>query len=171
MKIKKALSLILTAAMTISLMVPVYAADEEITVFYTNDIHTHIDNGLDDENGLFYSKVAALKKSIPDAILVDAGDHLQGTAYGQMDKGMTIIEIMNATGYDLATFGNHEFDYGMTGTMAAINAAEFDYISCNFCNAENGIVGDSVVDSWKMLEVKDKKIAFIGITTPETFTL
>ena len=167
---KKLISVLLTTAMAASLSVPVLAANEEITVLYTNDIHSYIDNHLDEENGLTYSKVAALKDSIPETILVDAGDHLQGTAYGQMDEGMTMIELMNASDYDLATFGNHEFDYSMSGALAAVDAAEFDYISCNFCHAENGIVGDSVVEPWKMVEAKDKKIAFIGITTPETFT-
>ena len=167
---KKLISVLLTTAMAASLSVPVLAANEEITVLYTNDIHSYIDNHLDEENGLTYSKVAALKDSIPEAILVDAGDHLQGTAYGQMDEGMTMIKLMNAAEYDLATFGNHEFDYSMSGALAAVDAAVFDFISCNFCHAENGIVGDSVVEPWKMVEAKDKKIAFIGITTPETFT-
>ena len=106
----KLISLMLAAAMMVSFSVPVLASDEDITIFYTNDIHTYIDNHLDAENGLTYSKAAALKDSIPDAILVDAGDHLQGTAYGEMDQGMTMIKLMNEAGYDLATFGNHEFD-------------------------------------------------------------
>lgn len=167
---KKLISLLLAAAMTASFSVPALAADEEITVFYTNDIHTYVDNHLDDENGLTYSKAAALKDSIPEAILVDAGDHLQGTAYGEMDQGMTMIELMNEAGYDLATFGNHEFDYGMNGTLAAMDAAEFEYLSCNFCHEENGVTGETVAKGWKMLEAKDEKIAFIGITTPETIS-
>ncbi|WP_458408078.1 5'-nucleotidase C-terminal domain-containing protein [Anaerotignum sp.] len=167
---KKWLSILLAAAMTVSMTVPTLAADEDITIFYTNDIHTYIDNALDDDNGLTYSKVAALKDSVPGSILVDAGDHLQGTAYGQMDKGMTIIDLMNAADYDLATFGNHEFDYSMTGAMAAMDAAAFQYISCNFSHEENGVVGDTVTESWKMMEVNGKDVAFIGITTPETIT-
>ena len=164
-------SVLLTAALAVSFSVSVLAAEEDkITVLYTNDIHTYIDNHLEDENGLTYSKVAALKESIPNAILVDAGDHLQGTAYGQMDEGMTMIELMNEAGYDLATFGNHEFDYGMDGALAAVDAAAFDYISCNFYHEASGEAGDSVVDDWKMLQVQGKNIAFIGITTPETIT-
>ena len=60
-------------------------------------MHTYIDQDLT------YSMVAAYKDSLDDALLVDAGDHIQGTAYGGMDQGATIIELMNATGYDLAT--------------------------------------------------------------------
>ena len=39
--------------------------------------------------------------------------------------GKTIINLMNAAGYDLATLGNHEFDYGMEGAMNAIQWAKF----------------------------------------------
>ena len=59
--------------------------------------------------------MAAYKASLENALLVDAGDHIQGTVYGSMDKGETIIKLMNAAGYDAATLGNHEFDYGMEG--------------------------------------------------------
>ena len=167
---RKIISVLLAAAMTAIMSVSVLAAEDEITILYTNDVHTYMANHLDDENGLTYSKVAALKESIPEAILVDAGDHLQGTAYGQMDEGMTIIDLMNESEYDLATFGNHEFDYGMDGALAAVDAAEFDYISCNFCREADGTTGEPVTDGWKMLQVKGKNIAFVGITTPETIT-
>ncbi len=144
--------------------------DREIVVYYTNDIHSYIDNHLEDETGLTYSKVAALKSSTENAILVDAGDHLQGTAYGGMDNGATIIELMNAAGYDVATLGNHEFDYDMEGCIAAMDAAEFPYVSCNFYHESNGTVGENVLESFVMLESGGKKIAFVGITTPESIT-
>jgi len=171
MSIRKCCGTVVLALMA-SLLIPAcgFAADDDITVIYTNDIHTYIDNHMDDANGLTYSKVAALKDRFPEAILVDAGDHLQGTAFGEIDKGLTMISLMNAAEYDLATFGNHEFDYGIEGTMAAVDAAEFEYISCNFSHETNGISGASVLDGWKIVEAMGKKVAFIGITTPETIT-
>ena len=141
-----------------------------ITVYYTNDIHSYIDNHLEDEPGLSYSKVAALKNSTENALLVDAGDHLQGTAYGGMDSGTTIIELMNAAGYDAATLGNHEFDYGMAGCMAAVNEADYPYVSCNFRHETEGAAGETVLDGHVVLEAGGKKLAFVGITTPETIT-
>lgn len=89
--------------MAVFLTVPALAAGGDIVVFYTNDVHTYIDNGVDDENALTYSKVAALKASEENAILVDAGDHIQGTAYGGMDNGATIVRLMDAAGYDAAS--------------------------------------------------------------------
>ena len=92
---------------------------EDVVILYTNDVHTYIDGVLN------YSVIAALKEALqaeyPHVLLLDAGDHIQGTAFGSMDKGETIITLMNAAGYDLATLGNHEFDYGMDGTMNGID--------------------------------------------------
>ena len=101
---------------------------------------------------------------------MDAGDHIQGTAYGSMDKGATIIQLMNAAGYDVATLGNHEFDYDMEGALAAIDAADFPYVSCNFYHEEAGVPGENVLDSYVVLESSGVKIAFVGITTPESFS-
>ena len=136
---KRLLALLLSLCMVLSLMptvwaeeAPSLAAEDEVVIYYTNDVHTYIDKDLS------YDNIASLKdetaKEAAGVLLVDAGDHLQGTAYGSMDKGATIIELMNAAGYDLATLGNHEFDYDMDGAMAAIEAADYPYISANFYN-------------------------------------
>ena len=143
--------------------------DDEIVILYTNDIHTYINN-----EGLKYSNIAALKdeylsQSKP-VLLVDAGDHVQGTAYGSMDKGETIIELMNAAGYDVATLGNHEFDYGMERALELIDKAEFNYISANFHHLKNGKRGGTVLPGVIRQSFGDTTIGFVGITTPETFT-
>ncbi len=140
------------------------SARSTVTILYTNDIHTYIDGDLT------YSTVAGYRDTLDNALLVDAGDHLQGTAYGGMDNGETIIEIMNAAGYDLATLGNHEFDYGMEGALNAIEWADFPYVSCNFYHVKDGVVGENVLDSYQVFEVNGIRIAFVGITTPETFS-
>ena len=162
---KKFVCMIMILSLLLVPMSGVFAAEsDEIVIFYTNDIHTYIDSSIT------YSQLATLKKSVPGSLLVDAGDHIQGTAYGSMDKGKTIIDLMNATGYDLATLGNHEFDYAMEGTMNVLSWANFDYVSCNFVHVEGDTVLDQVLESYKVFEVNGVKIAFIGITTPESFT-
>ena len=144
------------------------AAKKDVVILYTNDVHTYIDGVLS------YDVIAALKaeleKEYEMVLLVDAGDHVQGTAYGSMDKGETIIKLMNAAGYDLATLGNHEFDYGMDGAMNVIDWAEFPYTSCNFYHEEAGVKGESVLEAAHIFDYEGTKLAFIGITTPETFT-
>ena len=144
------------------------AAEESIAILYTNDVHTYIDKPLG------YDVIAGLKAELANqydhVLLVDAGDHAQGTAYGSMDKGETIIQLMNAAGYDLATLGNHEFDYGMDGTMNLIDWAEFDYVSCNFYHEKDGVKGESVLLPYASFTLGAETIAFVGITTPESFT-
>ncbi len=164
---RKFFATLLALVMVLSLMVPTaWAAEEDITILYTNDIHTYIDKELG------YSELAAYKDSLGEnVLLVDAGDHIQGTAYGSMDKGKTIIELMNAAGYDLATLGNHEFDYGMDGRIKVTDEwAKFPYVSANFYHEKDGVAGESVLDAYKVFEVAGLKIAFVGITTPESFT-
>lgn len=168
-KAGRILSLVLSAAMLCALVLPASAAEEtgnkdSVVVLYTNDVHTYVDQDLT------YSKVAALKDSYDNALLVDAGDAIQGTAYGSLDKGESIIKLMNAAGYDAATLGNHEFDYNMAGCMQVIEWANFPYLSCNFYHEKDGVAGDLVLDSYKVFEVGGVKIAFVGITTPESFT-
>ena len=144
------------------------AGTDDIVILYTNDVHTYVDGPIS------YDVIAAIKKELQEeyeyVYLVDAGDHIQGTAYGSMDNGETIIKMMNAAGYDVATLGNHEFDYGMFGCMKAIDMAEYPYVSCNFHNEADGACGENVLNSYELLQAGEETIAIIGITTPETFT-
>ncbi len=164
----------LICALTILAFAPLSANGEEaklsddIVILYTNDVHTYIDNPLS------YDVIAEIKRELQKeykyVILADAGDHIQGTAYGSMDKGKSIISLMNLAGYDVATLGNHEFDYNMQGCLNVIDWAEYPYVSCNFYHEENGVRGENVLDSFLMLDCGNEKIAFVGITTPETFS-
>ena len=163
----KSITLLLVPILCLLLTLPAFACnpDSEIVILFTNDVHAYIANQAngDTEDALFYSKLAALKKR-EDAILVDAGDHIQGTAYGGMDNGWTIIQLMNHAGYDLATLGNHEFDYGMDGRIKVTDQwAEYPYLSCNFYHEADGVPGERVLDAYRILEKNGTKIAFIGI--------
>ena len=140
----------------------------EVTILYTNDVHTYIDKQAPE---LTYAAIAALKQSYQNAgkkvLLVDAGDHVQGTAYGSMDQGASIIELMNAAGYDVATPGNHEFDYGMDRAKELMRNADFPYLSCNWVDLRTNL---RVLPEIKVFVRGGVRIAFVGITTPETFT-
>ena len=140
----------------------------EVTILYTNDVHTYIDKQAPE---LTYAAIAALKQSYQNAgkkvLLVDAGDHVQGTAYGSMDQGASIIELMNAAGYDAATPGNHEFDYGMDRAKELMRDADFPYLSCNWMDLRTNL---RVLPEIKVFVRGGVRIAFVGITTPETFT-
>ena len=168
---RKILSLILTVLLLLSVSLPIFAAtplSNDIVILYTNDIHKYIDKDIS------YDVLAKIKEDLKtkykNVLLVDAGDHIQGTAYGSMDNGKSIIKLMNAAKYDVATLGNHEFDYGMLGCMNVIDMADYLYLSCNFYHEEDGVRKETVLDAYKIFDCASEKVAFVGITTPETFT-
>lgn len=170
---KKILSAILSL-LVLSLLVFSVSAEQEreylsddIVILYTNDVHTYIDKSLS------YDVICAIKHDLEQSykyvILADAGDHIQGTAYGSMDGGENIVLMMNKAEYDVATLGNHEFDYGMQGCLSAIERADFPYISSNFYRVENGERKENVLSDYVIFDCGEEKVAFVGITTPETF--
>ena len=169
---RKLLSLILTLLLVLCMTVPSVIAEaalsDDIVILYTNDVHCYIDGPIS------YDVIAGVKnelqKQYKNVLLVDAGDHIQGTAYGSMDKGETIIKLMNAAGYDAATLGNHEFDYDMDGCIAIREWAEYPYLSANFYHEDYYERKDNVLDSYKVFDFGAQKVAIIGITTPESFT-
>ena len=110
---RKLLSLLCAVLMIASLGSRASAAEtpksNDIVILYTNDTHAYIDSPLS------FDTIGALKKNLEKTyryvLLVDAGDHLQGTAFGSMDKGASVLQLMNKAGFDLAVPGNHDFDY------------------------------------------------------------
>lgn len=124
----------------------------DIVILHTNDVHC---------NYTAYDRVAALAREAD--LLVDAGDAIQGGVIGALSQGSYIVEIMNELGYDAAVPGNHEFDFGMERFLTLREEAEYPYVSANLLNA----AGETVLAPYKMLEAEGKKIAFVGLCTPE----
>ena len=167
---RKLLSILCSVLLIVLLSIPVSAANAEksndIVILYTNDTHAYIDGPLS------FDTIGALKKNLEKqyryVLLVDAGDHLQGTAFGSMDQGASVLQLMNKAGYDLATPGNHEFDYGMDIFLERAREAEFPYLSCNLYHQEDGVRGENLLESFQAYHFGKEIVAFIGITTPET---
>ena len=138
--------------------------EHDVVVLFTSDVHCGIDENIG------YAGLAAYKKAFAkagyDVLLVDNGDAIQGGPVGTLSKGEYIIDIMNEVGYDVATIGNHEFDYGMDQFMALREKAKFPYVSANFTDLE----GKTILDPFVIKEAGGRKIAFVGASTPETFT-
>ena len=145
---------------------------EKVTILYTNDVHSYAYN-LDSNNNMLlnYASIKAMKDDLASAdenvLLVDVGDFAQGTAYGAIDEAESIVELMNTCEYDVATIGNHEFDYGVQTLFKLINEANFPVISCNFYSNETD---ELLLEPYKIIEIGNVKIGFIGISTPETIT-
>ena len=166
---KKVFAFLLIAAMLFTLNCGLGFADEaapaertaDVVILFTSDIHCGIDQGFG------YAGLQQIRDYLVaegnDVILVDDGDNIQGEAIGTMTKGDALIDLMNAMGYEVAIPGNHEFDYGMEQFLALTEKANFPYISCNFNHN-----GELVFDPYVIRELGGAKIAFVGVTTPET---
>ena len=136
---------------------------QDVMILFTSDVHCGI------ESNFGYAGLAMVRDAYKNAgyhvLLVDNGDSIQGEPVGTMTTGEANIKLMNAVGYDIATMGNHEFDYGMDRFFELSKMANFPYISCNFNKG-----GELQFAPYVIKEFDGVKIAFVGITTPKTLT-
>ena len=196
-KTQKFLALILSLVLVLALAVPAsadydYAANAKIiysdftgktVILHSNDVHGHIDG---------YAYIAALKYQFElagaDVILVDAGDFTQGTTYVSSSKGASAVTMMNAVGYDIATLGNHEFDFGYAQLMKNLKNATFTVLCADVYVDETGETifpattvveidtgmpeGEEAASEEAAEEEPDHtlRIGFFGMETPETAT-
>ena len=157
------ISLMITAASLPVAAEEAGATGKGIAVLYTSDVHCGVDQGFGYE-GLWQIRQTMEEEGYA-TILVDDGDSVQGEAIGTLTRGEAVIGLTNQMGYDAAIPGNHEFDYGTDQFLRLADMAAFPYISCNFTKN-----GELVFEPYKIVEAAGKKIAFVGVTTPMTFT-
>lgn len=177
---RKFLSVLLAMAMVLSLTVTSFAIEDTATtrapevmteeatmagktvILHTNDVHGAIEG---------YAYIAQLKADYEakgaEVILVDAGDYSQGEVYVSDTKGLDAVEMMNVTGYDVVTLGNHEFDYGFAQLKDNMSKAKFKVLCADVFNAD----GTPIFDANCTYTTKSGvKIGFFGMETPETQT-
>ena len=163
---KKILALILALAMLLGCTAlaedAAPALTKDLVILFTSDAHCGIDSGFGYAGLATVRDVLAAKNHV---ILVDNGDAIQGEPVGTMTKGEAIVELMNAVGYEVAIPGNHEFDYGMDNFLGLVEKANYPYISANFTHN-----GELVFQPYVIKEYDGVKVAFVGVTTPKTFT-
>ena len=138
---------------------------DDIVILHTNDVHCGVQDTIGYDGLMLYKKQLLTKYK--HVLLVDAGDHIQGGTLGLISNGEAIIDIMNKLGYDVATLGNHEFDYGVAQLETCRNLLKCDYISTNYCFRANK---SAIYPAYKIIPAGDKKIGFIGVATPQTLS-
>ena len=136
----------------------------DIIILHTNDVHCGVNDTIGYDGLMLYKK--QLLQKYNNVILVDAGDHIQGGTIGLITNGEAIIEIMNKLEYKVVTLGNHEFDYGLSQLETIEKLLNSSYISCNYCLRDK----KPIYNPYKIIEVGDKKIGFIGVATPQTLS-
>ncbi len=130
-------------------------------ILHSNDVHGQIDG---------YAYIAELEDDFEEAgaevITVDAGDYSQGSPNVSYSKGANAITMMNAAGYEIATLGNHEFDYGYSQLKKNMKKAKFKVLCADVLKKGKTICDPSYVYDTK----SGVKIGFFGMETPETKT-
>ena len=130
-------------------------------ILHTNDVHGAIEG---------YAAVAYLRQHLPergaDVLLVDAGDFSQGEPSVNLHSGADAIALMNAAGYDVATLGNHEFDYGQAQLAENLAAADFPIVCANLLRDGAPVCRTR----WMYESPEGLKIGFFGVDTPESMT-
>lgn len=172
MKLKKVkvLTLSLLLALLIGLMGGCGSDDgqQDIVVLYTGDVYCAVDENIG------YAGLAAYKKQVeeetPYVALVDCGDALQGDAIGTISQGEYLVDIMNKVGYDFAVLGNHEFDYGMERLAELMEMSDAAYLGCNVDYTGSGENALSALQQYEIVDYGDTKVAFIGISAPESIS-
>ena len=168
---KKLLSLVLALAMMLCVFAPATAEGAlagKLVILHTNDMHGR---AVATDDVLGYARIASLKKNLEaqgaEVLLMDAGDFSQGTPIVNLGYGKNAVEFMNATGYDVATLGNHEFDWGADNMLQNMENAQFAVLCANLTRTADNTL---VMEANKIFETAIGKVGVFGLATPETMT-
>lgn len=134
------------------------AANKQITILAVNDMHAAVDNFP-----RFAFMVDSLRGLYPDLLLVSAGDNQTGNPVNDQypEKGLPMIELMNALSFDLSAIGNHEFDSSAEGLSNLLGKANFDFICANVMVPS---IEKFPIKPYKIITNKDGvKVAFLSI--------
>ena len=168
--LRKLLAIGLALCLAVGLCGVTLAADQQaspIVILHTNDVHCGVEDGLGYAGVAAYKAEMQTKYGTGNVTLVDAGDAVQGGPIGTLTKGEYLVDIMNHVGYDVFVPGNHEFDYQIPRLLQLTGKLKAKTISSNFVKLDTG---KAVFDAFTIKSYGGAKVAFVGITTPESFT-
>ncbi len=186
---KKVLAIALILVLLVSgLTIPAAAQEPaatpnaiSFTILHTNDFHGQLEPSGSNPGMARVAKVVNDVRTAVGAdnvLLVDAGDRMQGSLISNLQKGKPTIAVFNAMGYQVGTFGNHEFDWGKQVLIERLAEATFPHVAANLVVNDTG---NCATAGWmapafaqpyviKTVGVAPNqfKVAFIGVTTTET---
>lgn len=140
---------------------------KSITILHTNDSHARVFEGKYD--GMGFAKLSTLiqqfKAENENILLLDAGDTFHGTTFATLEKGNSIVKIMNQIGYDSMAAGNHDFNYGYNRLLELAGMADFPILSANVIYEDTG---ELVLDPYIIRTIDGIKFGIFGLSTPET---
>lgn len=161
---------ILTIAVAVTLTAA--AKGRQLLILHTNDTHSCVlplnpnlaDTMLAGRGGFLRraAMIDQMRKEDKDLLLLDSGDFSQGSPYYTMFKGDVETELMNIMGYDAATIGNHEFDFGLENMARIFRKAKFPIVCANY--DFTGTVGEGLVKPYVIIKRKGVRIGIFGLS-------
>lgn len=144
----------------------------QITILYTNDEHGWME-GM--EAGQGAAELVGLWRREDgydedgNFLVISGGDNWTGAAISTWFDGQSMVEVMNSMGYDSATIGNHEFDFGLEGLQERLEEAQFPYLSANLRSKESGELPQELgIQAYTLVEVGGVQVGIIGLTSTST---
>jgi 5'-nucleotidase / UDP-sugar diphosphatase len=135
-----------------------------ITILHTNDMHSR---AVESKTELGYSRIATLvaqaRAENPYTLVIDAGDAFHGLPFANLERGASIVKLMNAVGYDYMAPGNHDFNYGKDRLQELDTQSTFKILAANIYMGADRL--------FKAYDIKDfggLRVAVFGLATPET---
>ncbi len=172
----------LVASLGAAPVAAVPATATTFTILHTNDFHGQLEPAGSNPG---IARVATIVNGVRTSVgagnvlLVDGGDEMQGSLLSNIQKGAPVIASFDAMGYDVATFGNHEFDWGQPNLLARTTQASYPYVTANIVQNDTGSCATA---GWTQPDFADApytiqtvgsapnqvKVGFLGVTTTET---
>jgi len=162
--------------------VGIAAPEVRITLLQVNDVYVMepVDEGRRGGLARLATLVKRIRRDNPATVMALAGDLISPTAVSTLLRGQHMIAGMNAVGLDVATFGNHEFDFGPAGPHttpvspdedargaleARMKEAKFPILSANIVDERTG---KPIARPWVLVTVDGVKVGIVGGTSEDT---
>jgi len=159
-------------ALAVALAIPAAAQKKTLTIYHTNDTHStvlplspNLADTLRAGRGGYVRRIEMIneaREADKDLLFFDSGDFSQGSPYYTLYKGDVEVGLMNRMGYDAATIGNHEFDFGLDNMARIFRLANFPIVCANY--DFTGTVVEGLVKPYIIIKRKGVKIGVFGLS-------
>lgn len=166
---KRAITLLTALTILLLFAIPAFAAETaaepiQVTVFHTNDVHARVDTSAGMGYAMAAGYVNAERGAGKDVLLLDAGDTFHGMPFATVVRGESIVDIVNAMGYDAMCPGNHDYNYGMDRLFELKDMLSFPMLCANLVDAD----GKPAMQPYTIKEFEDgTRVGIIGADNPE----
>ncbi|MGL5355640.1 MAG: bifunctional metallophosphatase/5'-nucleotidase [Cetobacterium sp.] len=149
---------------------PARDGEYELTLVHVNDVHGRAKEGKSDGVGL--ARVRTITKALEQdknsgkVLLIDAGDTMHGTTFATLTKGESMVQTLNAAGFDYSTLGNHDFNYGEERLGELLSMQKYKTLAANVTDKTTG---KPIAGTYEIKKIDGMKVGFFGLATPETY--